>query len=203
MDYENPFSPTSGAGSAPELIPAGTLAWAIIKVTAKKNTKDSGGEYYNLELTIHGGEYEGRKVFEMIPNFQDSRNGDKWRSMGVTHMTRILEAAGFFKQSDPESYKAFVGKPFETMMNFIDGQRCAIKVKIEKNTDPAYADKNKVGEWLSPNTTNRSYADFQRLIGGQAAVSEARSQAFSPSAPVPGFQKPNFIKTPGNSNAPF
>lgn len=203
MDYENPFSPTSGAGSAPELIPTGTLAWAIIKVTAKKNTKDSGGEYYNLELTVHGGEYEGRKVFEMIPNFQDSRNGDKWRAMGVTNMTRILEAAGFFKQSDPESYNAFKGKPFETMMNFIDGQRCAIKVKVEKNTDPAYADKNKVGEWLSPNTTNRSFADYQRLIGGQAVVDAARSQAFSSSGSVPGFQKPGFIKTPGNSNAPF
>jgi hypothetical protein len=203
MDYENPFSPTSGAGSAPELIPTGTLAWAIIKVTAKKNTKDSGGEYYNLELTVHGGEYEGRKVFEMIPNFQDSRNGDKWRSMGVTNVTRILEAAGFFKQSDPESYNAFKGKPFETMMNFIDGQRCAIKVKVEKNTDPAYADKNKVGEWLSPNTTNRSFADYQRLIGGQAVVDAARSQAFAPSGSAPGFQKPSFIKTPGNSNAPF
>lgn len=203
MDYENPFSPTSGAGSAPELIPAGTLAWAIIKVTAKKNTKEAGGEYYNLELTIHGGEYEGRKVFEMLPNFQDTRNSDKWRAMGVTNITRIMEAAGFFKPSEPESYNAFKGKPFEVIANFLDGQRCAIKVKVEKNSDPAYADKNKVGDWLSPNPSNRSYADFQRLIGGQSAVTEARSQAFAPSAPTPGLAKPTFIKGPGSSNAPF
>jgi hypothetical protein len=204
MDYENPFSPTSGASSAPELIPAGTLAWAIIKVTNKKNTKDSGGEYYNIELTVHGGEYEGRKVFEMLPNYQDSRNSDKWRAMGVTNITRIMEAAGFFKPSDPESYKAFVGKPFEIIANFIDGQRCAIKVKVEKNSDPAYADRNKVADYLSPNPASGGYKDFQRLIGGQQAVSEARSQAFSPNSQVaPSFPKPSFIKGPGSSNAPF
>jgi hypothetical protein len=205
MDYENPFSPSSGAGSAPELIPDGTLAWAIIKVTQRKNAKESGGEYYNIELTVHGGEYEGRKVFEMIPNFQDSRNSDKWRAMGVTSITRIMESAGFFKVGDPESYKAFAGKSFEMIANFLDGQRCAIKVKVEKNTDPAYADKNKVKEYLSPNPESRSQRDFERLVGGQGAVQQARSQAFSATSTpsTPGFQKPSFIKGPSSNNSPF
>ena len=85
-------------------------------------------------------------------------------------------------------------------MNFMDGQRVAIKVKVEKNTDPAYADKNKVGEWLSPNAASGGYRDFQKLIAGQSGVVEqARSAAFS--APAPSAA-PGWVKTPSSSN-PF
>ena len=85
------FSPTSGAGSAPELIPNGTLAWALVTVSGAKQSKTSGGTYYPVTLTIIGGEYEGRKVFDMIPDVQDDRNGEKWRKMGITSITRIFE----------------------------------------------------------------------------------------------------------------
>ena len=200
MENDNPFSPTSGAGSAPELIPANTLAWAILKVASKKNTKESGGEYYNLELTVVGGPYEGRKAFEMIANYQDMRNGEKWRQMAITALSRIMESSGFWKQSDPESYKSFVGKPFEHVANFIDGQRVAIKIKIEKNSDPAYADKNKVAEWLSPNPGSRGgYRDYMTLVGGTAGAPEVRPQTFS--APTP-TAAPGWVKTPSSSN-PF
>jgi hypothetical protein len=85
-------------------------------------------------------------------------------------------------------------------MNFMDGQRVAIKVKVEKNTDPAYADKNKVGEWLSPNPASGGYRDFQKLVAGQSGVVEqARAAAFS--APTP-TAAPGWVKTPSSSN-PF
>jgi len=194
------FSPTSGAGSAPELIPNGTLAWALITIGGAKQSKTSGGTYYPVTLTVIGGEHEGRKVFDMIPDVQDDRNGEKWRKMGITSITRIFESSGYFKPSDPKSYEAFTGKDTLAIMNFMDGQRVAIKVKVEKNTDPAYADKNKVGEWLSPNAASGGYRDFQKLIAGQSGVVEqARSAAFSAPAPT---AAPGWVKTPSSSN-PF
>ena len=201
---ENPFSINSGAGSAPELIPNGTLAWAILTVGAAKQSKSSGGTYYPVTLTIVGGDYEGRKVFDMLPDIKDDRNGEKWRSMGITSITRIFESSGWFKPSDPASYNAFAGKDTLAIMTGMDGQRVAIKVKVEKNTDPAYADKNKVAEWLSPNPASKSgFKDYQKLIGGQQAVAEARSQAFAAPAPSVG-NAPNWvIKPPAAGNVPF
>jgi hypothetical protein len=199
----NMFSPTSGAGSAPELIPNGSLAWAIITIGGAKQSKSTGGTYYPVTLTIAGGEYEGRKVFDMLPDVQDDRNGEKWRKMGITSVTRIFESAGWFTPAKPESYNMFNGKDTLAIMNSMDGQRIAIKVKVEKNTDPAYADKNKVGEWLSPNPASGGFRDYQKLLGGQQAVDSARGNAFAP-APAPTVgASPGWIKTPGPSNAPF
>lgn len=198
----NMFSPTSGAGSAPELIPNGTLAWAILTVQAAKQSKSSGGTYYPVTLTIVGGEYEGRKVFDMLPDVQDERNGEKWRKMGITNITRIFESSGWFKPSDPASYNAYNGKDTLAIMNGMDGQRVAIRIKVEKNTDPAYADKNKVADWLSPNPASGGFKDYQKLIGGQGAVDTARGQAFAPAAPSVGAA-PGWVKSPGPSNAPF
>lgn len=198
----NMFSPTSGAGSAPELIPNGTLAWAILTVQAAKQSKSSGGTYYPVTLTLVGGEYEGRKVFDMLPDVQDERNGEKWRKMGITNITRIFESSGWFKPSDPASYNAYNGKDTLAIMNGMDGQRVAIRIKVEKNTDPAYADKNKVADWLSPNPASGGFKDYQKLIGGQGAVDAARGQAFAPAAPSVGAA-PGWVKSPGPSNAPF
>jgi hypothetical protein len=201
----NMFSPTSGAGSAPELIPNGSLAWAIITIGGAKQSKSTGGTYYPVTLTIAGGEYEGRKVFDMLPDVQDDRNGEKWRKMGITSVTRIFESAGWFTPAKPDSYNMFNGKETLAIMNSMDGQRVAIKVKVEKNTDPAYADKNKVGEWLSPNPASGGFRDYQKLLGGQQAIDSARGNAFAPTqAPAPTVgASPGWIKTPGPSNAPF
>ena len=87
-------------------------------------------------------------------------------------------------------------------MTGMDGQRVAIKIKVEKNTDPAYADKNKVGEWLSPNQVSGGYKDYQKLIGGQQAIDQARGQAFAPAAPSVG-SAPGWVKSPSSTNAPF
>lgn len=195
----NMFTPNSGAGSAPELIPNGTLAWALITIGGAKQSKSTGGTYYPVTLTIVGGEYEGRKVFDMLPDVQDERNGEKWRKMGITSITRIFESSGWFTPAKPESYNAFNGKDTLAIMNGMDGQRVAIKVKVEKNTDPAYADKNKVGDWLSPNPASGGSKDYQKLIGGQGAVEQARGAAFAPSAGA----APGWVKPPSVTNAPF
>jgi hypothetical protein len=204
----NPFSPTSGAASAPELIPHGTLAFAIITVQSVKQSNNTGGTYYNVALTLIDGPYEGRKIFEKIADINDTRNNETWRGMAVKAITRIFEVAGIFKPSDPKTYDAFIGRPTSDIMNFIDGKRCAVRIKIEKSKDPAYADKNNVGDWLSSNPSSGGFKDYQKLIGGQQAVDNARSNAFAPQANIqPAAQTfgqvPGWMKTPGSSNAPF
>lgn len=204
MDNSNPFSPSSGAASAPDLVPHGTLSWAVLTVQGKKNSKESNGEYYNVELTLLDGEFAGRKVFEMIPNIYDSNNSEKWRRGAIGSITRIFESSGWFKPAEPASYNVYAGKPFDAIMLGMDGQRVAIKIKVEKSKDPAYADKNKVGEWLSPNPASGGFADYQKLIGGQGAVQQARITAFAPANPqAPSAGTPGWIKKPGDANAPF
>lgn len=210
MNEDNMFSTTSGAGSAPGLIPNGTLSWAIIQVQGAKQSSSTGGTYYPVALTLEGGEHEGRKVFDMIPDVKDARNSEKWRQMGVTCITRVFESSGVFNPSKPETYKAFMGKDFLAIANAINGLRVAIRVKVEKSKDPAYADKNKVGEWLSPNPGSTSgYKDYLKLIGGQGAAAQARSVAFDApaQAPQPTGSAPGWIKSPGQtasqSDVPF
>jgi hypothetical protein len=205
---DNLFSPTSGAGSAPELIPTGTLSWAVITMQGAKQSGTTGGTYYPVTLTLVGGDHEGRKVFDLMPDVSDTKNGEKWRQMGITAITRIFESAGVFNAAKPETYAMFKGKEFLAIVNAMDGLRVAVKVKVEKSKDPAYADKNKVGEWLSPNPASTSgFKDYQKLIGGQQAVAQARSTAFGGAAPTAApatGQAPGWIKTPSaSSDAPF
>jgi hypothetical protein len=201
----NMFSPDSGAAKAPELIPNGTLSWAIITIQAARQSGTSGGTYYPVTLTLVENGYEGRKVFDMLPDINDERNSPKWREMGKGSITRIFESAGVFNPHKLETYSAFAGKETLALMNAMDGLRVAIKVKVEASKDPAYADKNKVGEWLSPNPKSAGSRDYNALTGGQQAASQARGQAFAPQAPAPVVgQGPGWIvKGPAAQNNPF
>lgn len=203
------FDINDGKASAPDLIPAGTISFAMVKIGAAKQSGKTGGTMYPVELTLLGGQHEGRKVFELLPDITDARNSDKWRAMGKTNLVRMFETAGVFKPSDPGSYTQF-GQNFLGAMNRLDGQRVAIKINIEKSQDPAYGDKNKVADYLSSNPTSGGHRDFLKLIGGQGAVVEARGQAFAPpvTAAAPAGAAPGWIKTPTpapspSSDAPF
>ena len=205
MDFT--FQPESGASSAPDLIPAGVLSYALVTIGAAKQSKDSGGTYYPLTLTLIGGQYEGRKIFETIPDIFDTKNSEKWRAIAKTNITRMFEVGGVCNPANPETYEALQGKDFLTLCNFLDGKRIAIRVKVEVSTDPAYADKNKVAEYLTTNPSSPGYKNYIKLIGGQQVVAEARSNAFT--APVaqapataPGWIKVPDLRPPNNDN-PF
>lgn len=192
------FSPTSGASQAPSLIPAGTLAFAVVKVREIKKSKSTNGEYADLELTLDGGEFQGRKVFEMIANPLDENNTEAWRNMAIASLTRMFESAGIFKTENPASYDQFNGQSFLTICQFLDGARIAIKVKVEKDKTGAYPDKNKVGEYLSPNPQSGGNAGWQKLASGQTQASAAaRTSAFAatPSAPAAG-NSPSWLNAP-------
>ena len=196
------FTFGGGAADAPSLIPAGTLSFALITFGAAK-TSGKGAVYYPVTLTLMGGQYECRKVFDSLPDLRDPNVSPGWKKMAQGRLVRILETVGLFNPANPESYKAFNTAPFDEVAKAIDGRRVAIRVSLEKSEDPAYADKNKVGEYLSPNPKSAGYKDFVQLQGGQGAVNDARASAFN--APTSSAPAPNWIKDPtiGSSNNPF
>lgn len=191
------FSPTSGASEKPSLIPAGTLAFAVVKVAELKKSQSTGGEYASLELTIDGGEFANRKVFEMVCNPSDNANSEGWRKMAVGSLTRMFEAAGVFKPEDPATYEQMNGKDFVSICQVLDGARIAIKIKVEKDKEGNHPDRNKVGEYLSPNPNSGSNGNFKKLAEGNAGASAAaRSSAFGTTAPAAGGSAPSWLNQP-------
>ncbi len=179
------FSPESGKRTQGELIPKGTLAWVGVTFQAMKNSKESGGQYANFELTILGDgvPHAGRKIWTMICDPYDLRNSDKWRPMAVAAMTRIFEAFDVFTPENPDSYNRFNGAPFSKICEELDGAVAAIKVGLEAGQD-GHADKNVVGEWLSPNPVSGGHKDFAKLANPQQAA-EVNRAGFLASATAP------------------
>lgn len=206
------FDQTTGASgsSSNQLIPHGTLAFALIKVTGVKASKRTGGEYANLELTISEGEYQRRKVWTVIMNPQDPANVNQDKrlegkpdgaKMGLVALTRIFEAAGVFT-NDPRSYQKFNGATFVEILQHIEGLTAGIKVKIAKGGD-GYDDKNEVAEFLSPNPASGASQNWGKLTGGVSAP-EARKSAFTApiQAPAPTVQAPVPIQAPVQATKP-
>lgn len=189
------FSPTSSQQEAISLIPQGTLCKAHLTVRAIKNSKSSGAQYLDIELTITDGDYAGRKIFDMIMDPFCPNASDGGRKMGLLALTRICEAGGLFKPADETSYTRYnaPGATIQDVIRDIDGGKLGIRVKVEKGTD-GYADKNKVGEWLTPNPNSGSgYKGWTELISGNQPAT--RSAAFAaPAAPASGA--PSWLNKP-------
>jgi hypothetical protein len=198
------FTPESGKAEPVKLIPAGTLA--NVNVGCKiSRSKEHGGIRYDLELTVLTGPYKGWKIFDMFACPLDKRNDKplkddgtpnpepaKWRTMSIQGITRLLEAAGIFKPTEPETYGMFNDllpadrEPTEEEVTSAAGKIghelggciAAIKVKIEPEQN-GHPPKNKVGEWLSSNPNSGGYKLYQQLQQEtQAKTDAARPAAF-------------------------
>lgn len=184
------FGPSSGAEKPKfDLIPAGTLSFGVVSMSDKGigTSSATGGEYANLVITLYGNkDVEKRKIYHLLPNPLDKLNSDAWRQMGISALTRILEANGFFNFADPESYKklSYEGVTFEDMLEQILGTDCAVEVGIEKGTD-GRDDKNSIKNWLTPSTDKASARGkglWDLLIAGVTTSVKARAPG-SPHAP--------------------
>ena len=101
MDYSNfGGAPTDQGGPTGEVIPDGTLAWAIVTVrphnldqghvlTPSKNTE--GNAYLDVELTILEGPYARRKIWDIIMLKAVGEKADKTIGMGMAKVRHILE----------------------------------------------------------------------------------------------------------------
>jgi hypothetical protein len=189
------FSPTSSQQDAIALIPQGSLCKVHLTVRSIKNSKASGAQYLDVELTVIDGEYQGRKVFDMIMDPFCPNASEGGRKMGLLALTRICEAGGIFKPADEASYSRYnhAGCTIQDVIRDIDGGKLGIRVKVEKGTD-GYADKNKVGEWLTPNPNSGSgYKGWTELINGNQPAT--RAAAFTPPAAA-GSGAPAWLNKP-------
>lgn len=204
------FTPNSGAGEPRSLIPDKTLAFAQVRFQEIKRSQKTNGEYARLEFTIVDGPFEGRKVFSIVMNPKDPANGDiqsptpNGAKMGLTALTRMLEACRIFDAAKPETYKRYDGASFAEILRELDTQTVAIKVKVVPAKD-GYDEKNEISEYASPNPASGSIKLWQQLTGGDAAAQQARGSAFGntpqqaqASAPRNGAS-PGWLKSPGNS----
>jgi hypothetical protein len=105
--------------------------------------------------------------------------------MGMTALTRMVEAAGLVNPEDGESYKNVSGRSAEIVLTMLDGKYVAIKVKIEPGSQ-GYEDKNEVGEYLTPNAASQSHKHFIKLTTGDHGVAAAPVRtAFGSGSPPP------------------
>lgn len=204
----NMFSPESSVQVQAELLPAGTLVKALLVCKDVKASKSTGANYVNVELRVTEGPFEGRVFFDMIMDPFCANASDGGKKMGILALTRIGEAIGMFNVATPESYNRYAD-PTTTIFDVvrdIDGNKVAVKVKIEKGTD-GHADKNKVAEWLTPNPNSGSgYKGWAELASGGGNPPQ-RATAFGGAsvgavAPAGGSGTPTWLNKPATSAVP-
>jgi hypothetical protein len=209
---ENPFSPESGVGSpntTRSLIPAGTLAFAVVLVQEIKKSGKTGGEYARLEFAISEGEFTGRRIWSIVMNPLDKLNINEENraagksdgaKMGLVSITRMFEAAGIVDPSNKSSYQVLNGKSFPEILDMMSGNTVAIKVKIAPGKD-GYEDKNEIADYLTPNPQSTGHSGWLKLTSDlpnkaspKTLTQPAKVQVESPLA-----IKPKWIKNPGNN----
>jgi len=179
------FSSGAGVQTAFELIPHHTVAWVYLNLRALKIGKESGARYLDLECTIaEGHPMAGRKFFTIIMDPFDPKN-EKSSKMASAFIARILECNG----AGPQNPAGYHLRDFSDL----SGKRAAVLIKVEKSKDPAYADKNGVAEWLTPNPEAKCEKHWARLLKSEWFTSAPQS----PSAPSFQGPAPNGMSAPG------
>lgn len=168
-------APTEQMDGDYELMPAGTLAFAIVgfrgdytEPTVSKNNPNNA--YLDINLTIVGGPYDKRKVFDMIGVKGENNT---YVNQGRAAIRAMLEVGRGASEQNQSAYQ---------IASYADlaGLKVAIKLKVEKGTS-GYSDKNRVAMYLSPNEHSSGYKDFQKLLAGESH--DGRSRA--PESPAP------------------
>jgi hypothetical protein len=190
------FNSTSGIQESAALIPAATLSKAVLIVREVKTSKKTGATYLDIELRLVGGNYEGRRVYDMIMNPFCPLASEGGKKMGILALTRICEAVGIFKVGDEASYGRYEGRGINHVINDIENQNVAVKLKVEKGED-GRADRNKVSEWLTPNPlsggAHKSWVELHTGTPNPAA----RATAFTQNPVSQNGDTPAWLNGPG------
>lgn len=185
MDWKNANfgNADTNAQGGSELIPDGTLAWAIVTVRPGSErrcltpSKSSDGAYLDVELTILEGKYARRKVWDRI----GLEGSEKWVARGMSSVRHILEVGRQMTDYSPGQPGYRLGSQNgqgDFVFMELNELRCAIKIGVEKGQN-GYQDKNVVRQYLSPNPTSDTHKAFQKLCAGET---EAPAAAAKPAA---------------------
>ena len=177
-----------------ELIPDGTIVRAFIKLEGGDTElpQFGGGKYFKssqsvakwmpTEMTIVGGPYDKRKVWQNI--FVDGAKLDEngfsvAKRIGLETIKKMVDShfGISMKDDSPESAQK---RGSVNGVHMLNGMQICLKVGIEKGTN-GYADKNKIKTVLTP--------DSKEFIAGDAtasapAVTPTPHAVPAPSAPI-------------------
>ena len=177
-----------------ELIPDGTVVRAFIKLSGGDHelpefgggtyfkSSQSGAKWMPIELTIVGGPYDKRKVWQNI--FVDGAKTDQngfsiAKRIGLETIKKMVDShfALDMKDVSPEAAQK---RGSINGVHMLNGMQICFKVGIEKGNN-GYADKNKIKTVLTPGSQ-------EFIAGNPAAVAPAATPtpqaAPAPSAPA-------------------
>jgi hypothetical protein len=171
------------------LMPDGVVARGIVKLSggdmelpefgggAYFKSSQSGAKWMPIEVTIVGGDFDKRKVWQNI--FVDGAKLDAngfpvAKRIGLETIKRMVNSAFGLTEND-NSPEALQKRASINGVHVLNGMEICFKIGIEKGNN-GYADKNKIKVVLTP-------AD-KEFIPSSGNAPTAAPQAQSPAAPV-------------------
>jgi len=173
-----------------ELIPDGTVVRAFIKLEGGDmelpefgggtyfKSSQSGAKWMPIELTIVGGSYDKRKVWQNI--FVDGAKLDEngfsvAKRIGLETIKRMVDSHFSIAMKD-DSSEAAQKRGSVNGVHMLNGMQICFKVGIEKGNN-GYADKNKIKTVLTP--------DSKEFIAGDTTAVAPAATPMPQAAPAP------------------
>ena len=186
LDLNN-VPPMEGGSGDFELIPDGTVVSAIIKLeggdteipeygagTYFKQSQTTSAKWLPIELTIMGGDFDKRKVWQNIfvdGDAKDENGMSKARKIGLNTIKQMVDS-GFGISPKDESDDARAKRASIQGIHMINGMTICCTLGIEKGNN-SYADRNKIKTVLTPDSPNYIQSTGQAAPVAQAPVAQA------------------------------
>jgi len=177
-----------------ELIPDGTVVNAIIKLSGGtieipeygagryfKESMTTTAKWLPIELTIVGGAFDKRKVWQNIfvdGDAKDENGISKARKIGLNTIKQMVDS-GFGISPKDESEDARAKRASVQGVHMLNGMNISCTLGIEKGRD-GYPDRNKIKTVLTPDSPN--YISSGNVVTGSATLTPSTQ---SPQASAP------------------
>jgi|TARA_R100001440_G_scaffold68951_2_gene90617 hypothetical protein len=179
-----------------ELIPDGTVVSGIVKLSGGtieipeygagryfKESMTTTAKWLPIELTIVGGDFDKRKVWQNIfvdGDAKDENGISKARKIGLNTIKQMVDS-GFNISPKDESENARAKRASIQGVHMLNGMNISCTLGIEKGRD-GYPDRNKIKTVLTPDSPN--YISSGNVVTGSATLTPPAQPAQAPTAPA-------------------
>tara|TARA_R110000796_G_scaffold40391_2_gene99906 strand:+ start:200 stop:817 length:618 start_codon:yes stop_codon:yes gene_type:complete len=186
LDLNN-VPPMEGGSGDFELMPDGTVVSGIIKLsggdievpeygggTYFKASQSTSAKWLPIELTIVGGSFDKRKVWQNIfvdGDAKDENGMSKARKIGLNTIKQMVDS-GFGISPKDEGDDARAKRASIQGIHMINGMTVSCTLGIEKGRD-GYPDRNKIKTVLTPDSPNYIQPTGQAAPVAQASVTQS------------------------------
>ena len=192
LDLNN-VPPMEGGSEDFELIPDGTVVSAIIKLEGGdleipeygagkyfKQTQTTSAKWLPIELTVVGGPYDKRKVWQNIfvdGDAKDENGMSKARKIGLNTIKQMVDS-GFGISPKDEGEDARAKRASIQGINMINGMTicCSLKIEVSAKDEQGrkrYNDQNKIKTVLTTDSPNYIPHAVTQAPVAQAPVTQA------------------------------